>query len=66
MNTGPYADPANDGADWFPTSDQQSSLAYQGSVAVPDLCDGGQLSLEAGGSFTAQVKSTSCPSSCAQ
>ena len=28
---------------------------YQGSIAVPDLCGGGQLRLNQGGTFTANV-----------
>jgi hypothetical protein len=28
---------------------------YQGSVVVPDLCGGGQLRLDQGGTFTASV-----------
>jgi hypothetical protein len=40
---------------WYPSGDQSSLLAYQGSVAVPDLCGGGQLRLDQGGTFTASV-----------
>lgn len=40
---------------WYPSGDQQSSLVYQGSITVPDLCGGGQLRLQQGGTFTATV-----------
>ena len=40
---------------WYPSGDQSSPLAYQGSIAVPDLCGGGQLRLDLGGTFTARV-----------
>jgi hypothetical protein len=52
-----YTDPANN-SQWFPSGDQHSPLTYQGSVTVPDLCAGGQLTLKQGGTFTAQVQST--------
>ena len=40
---------------WYPSGDQTSVLAYQGSIAVPDLCGGGQLRLDQGGTFTASM-----------
>ena len=40
---------------WYPSGDQHSPLVYQGSVTVPDLCGGGQLRLDQGGTFTASV-----------
>jgi hypothetical protein len=40
---------------WYPSGDQGSLLVYQGSIAVPDLCGGGQLRLDQGGTFTASV-----------
>ncbi len=40
---------------WIPSGDQNSPLVYQGSVPVPDLCAGGQLRLNQGGTFTASV-----------
>ncbi len=40
---------------WYPSGDQSSPLAYQGSITVPDLCGGGQLRLDQGGTFTASV-----------
>lgn len=40
---------------WYPSGDQSSPLVYEGSVTVPDLCGGGQLRLNHGGTFTASV-----------
>jgi hypothetical protein len=40
---------------WYPSGDQKSPLVYQGSLAVPNLCGGGQLRLDQGGTFTASV-----------
>jgi hypothetical protein len=40
---------------WYPSGDQHSPLVYQGSIAVPDLCGGGQVRLNKGGTFTASV-----------
>ncbi len=37
---------------WHPSGDQNSPLAYQGTVTVPDLCGGGPLRLSQGGTFT--------------
>jgi len=52
-----YTDPAGS-SQWFPSGDQHSPLVYQGSVAVPNLCGGGQMTLKKGGTFTAQLQST--------
>jgi hypothetical protein len=57
MGTASYAVPVNDSA-WFPSGDQQSSLTYEGQVAVPDLCGGGDISLAAGGTFSSVVEAT--------
>jgi hypothetical protein len=38
---------------WYPSGDQKSPLVYQGSIAVPDLCGGGQVRLDKGGTFMA-------------
>jgi hypothetical protein len=46
---------STNGGNWYPSGDQASPLAYQGSITVPDLCDGGQLRLGQGGTFTASV-----------
>jgi YVTN family beta-propeller protein len=40
---------------WYPSGDQSSPLAYQGSVTVPDLCGGGKMSLARGGTFSATL-----------
>src|SRR5579862_5665285 len=45
-----YAVPAGS-SQWFPSGDQHSSLVYQGSIVVPDVCGGGTISLQAGGTF---------------
>lgn len=42
-------------SEWHPSGDQSSTLSYQGSVAVPDLCGGGALDLAQGGTFTATL-----------
>jgi hypothetical protein len=52
-----YSDPAK-GNQWLPSGDQRSPLVYQGSVTVPNLCGGGQMTLKKGGTFTAQLQST--------
>ena len=54
MQTATYAIPANNGQ-WFPSGDQQSQLTYEGSLQVPDLCAGGEISLANGGTFNAAV-----------
>ncbi len=40
---------------WTPSGDQHSSLVYQGSTVVPDLCGGGAVRLDQGGTFTATL-----------
>jgi len=40
---------------WYPSGDQHSPLVYEGSAAVPDLCSGGLVRLDHGGTFTASV-----------
>lgn len=40
---------------WIPSGDQNSALVYPASITVPDLCGGGQLRLDKGGTFTANV-----------
>ena len=45
---------ANDST-WRPSGDQHNSSVYQGSVSVPDICHGGQVHLQTGGTFTATV-----------
>jgi uncharacterized repeat protein (TIGR01451 family) len=38
---------------WYPSGEQNSPLVYQGEIAAPDLCSGGQLRLDQGGTFSA-------------
>ena len=57
LSAGPYSVPAGDN-DWYPSGDQHSPLVYQGSTAVPDLCGGGKVRIQDGGTFTADVRST--------
>ena len=45
----------NPGSDWTPSGDQHSSLVYQGSISVPDFCNGGKLRLDKGGTFSATL-----------
>jgi hypothetical protein len=40
-------------ASWYPSGNQSSPLVYQGEVAAPNLCAGGQLRLDKGGTFSA-------------
>jgi len=40
------------GSGWFPSGDQHSALVYQGSVVVPDVCQGGVVRFDKGGTFT--------------
>jgi hypothetical protein len=40
-------------ASWYPSGNQNSPLVYQGEVAAPNLCAGGQLRLDKGGTFWA-------------
>jgi len=40
-------------ANWYPSGERSSSLTYQGAIAAPNLCGGGQLSLKEGGTFSA-------------
>lgn len=55
---GSYIEPANDGGNWYPTADQSSLASYEGSATVPNLCAGGLVSLQQGGSFTATLSSS--------
>jgi hypothetical protein len=54
---------AADSPAWLPSGDQHSPLVYQGSLVVPDLCAGGALRLQQGGTFTNQISSTAPASS---
>jgi len=46
---------STNGGSWFPSGDQSSSLVYQGSISVPDVCNGGNVSFQNGGTFTATI-----------
>ena len=37
---------------WYPSGDQSSPLVYQGTATIPDMCGGGQIRLNQGGTFT--------------
>ncbi len=52
-----YTDPQNS-SDWYPSGDQHSASVYQGMTSIPDLCNGGLVRLQKGGTFTATVAST--------
>ena len=43
------------GGDWYPSGDQSRPLVYQGSLTVPNLCNGGDVDLANGGTFTASI-----------
>ena len=57
LGAGPNTIPANDSG-WYPSGDQHSSLVYQGSISVPNLCGGGQVSFQQGGTFSGDLQST--------
>jgi hypothetical protein len=57
LSGGPITVPQNSSA-WFPSGDQSSPLVYQGSVAVPDLCGGGLVRLQSGGTFSADLQAS--------
>jgi len=46
---------STNGGNWFPSGNQSSSLVYQGSISVPDVCNGGKVSFQHGGTFTATI-----------
>jgi hypothetical protein len=46
---------STNGGNWYPSGDQASSLVYQGSITLPDLCNGGNVSFQNGGTFTAMI-----------
>jgi hypothetical protein len=52
MGTATYAVPDSQ---WYPSGNQQSDLVYQGSIAVPDLCSGGKVRFDKGGTFSADM-----------
>jgi hypothetical protein len=52
-----YTETQNSSA-WYPSGQQNSPSVYQGSTSVPNVCSGGQVSFQAGGTFSAGVSST--------
>jgi hypothetical protein len=44
-----------DSKSWNPSSDKDDPLVYQGTGMVPNLCGGGQVRLNQGGSFSAYI-----------
>jgi hypothetical protein len=46
---------STNGATWYPSGSQSSSLVYQGSISVPNVCNGGKVSFQNGGTFTATI-----------
>jgi hypothetical protein len=46
---------STNGGNWYPSGDQSSSLVYQGSISVPNVCNGGNVSFQNGGTFTASI-----------
>jgi nitrous oxidase accessory protein NosD len=51
----PNASYAATNSEWIPSGNQQSPLVFQGSITVPDLCSGGKVRLDKGGTFSASV-----------
>jgi len=43
------------GSEWVPTGDQKNPLSYQGTGTVPNVCNGGVVSLKKGGTFFATI-----------
>ena len=39
-------------SNWYPSGNQSSTLVYQGSIVAPNLCGGGALRLDKGGTFS--------------
>jgi len=52
-----YSDPQNSPG-WYPSGDRDSWLVYQGSIAVPDVCSGGLVHFQHGGTFSSGIVST--------
>ena len=52
-----YQDAASSSA-WLPSGDQSNTVTYQGSRTVPDVCNGGLVRLQQGGTFTTGITST--------
>jgi hypothetical protein len=56
MSTGVYNSPANT-PNWIPTGDKTSSLGFQGTLIVPNVCHGANV-IFSGGTFSTTVKIT--------
>jgi hypothetical protein len=56
LPTASYKIAANDGK-WYPSGDQHDPSVWQGSFQVPDLCNGGRVRLQHGGTFSATFTS---------
>jgi hypothetical protein len=46
---------STNGGTWYPSGDQSSLLVYQGSISVPNVCNGGTISFQGGGTFSANI-----------
>ena len=46
---------STNGGTWYPSGDQSSLLVYQGSISVPNLCNGARVSFQNGGTFSATI-----------
>jgi hypothetical protein len=46
---------STNGGNWYPSGDQSSSLVYQGSISVPNVCTGGDVTFQQGGTFTGSI-----------
>jgi hypothetical protein len=57
INDQAYPDAANSSA-WLPSGDQSNAVTYQGSLTVPDVCNGGLVRLQQGGTFMTGITST--------
>jgi hypothetical protein len=51
----PQSYTSTNGGNWYPSGDQSSSLVYQGSISVPNVCNGGDVDFQNGGTFTATI-----------
>jgi hypothetical protein len=52
-----YTDNQNSSA-WIPSGNQQDPSVFQGQIAVPNVCNGGEVQFQQGGAFTTGVCST--------
>jgi hypothetical protein len=49
--------PANNN-DWYPSGDQKSPLVLQAQATVPDVCNGGEVRMDQGATFSGDIRST--------